>query len=463
MTRISKKDALPAWEKERGQDKLSFRGVEMWRLLVLGMVGAAVGFSQPVLVQMGPRSLALDFPSEIWPEWQGVVNIATEEVHARGLALAPIVQALGGMAEGHALFAISAGGEVSAVLTSADLASAVLAFFAEGKDLEGAPVLFVADVEKGRAIRWLFLDWNGEALPEVGNWPQKATLTLVTPEGERLFTLAQLEQTFLAVTYPGKYTRSSGEAVTAFWTGIPLRDLLGRWPEDTEIEVLAADGYRMRYRFGSLEDAEGMWILAFKQDGKYLPFNPGFFRLVKVGPANPHFPSAASARMVTKIEVRGEYRPYALRLTGAREHVFTRWDLEAGVACPCHAKEITATRKGETHTYTGIPLWRLLAYVDDEIAPAGTGLKYDDAAFNWELAKSGYLVEIRAADGFSQVIESGYLAGEDRFILALKVDGRFLTEEEGGPLLFVWDDGVFAPAGLKRVKWVTEVIIHPKE
>ncbi len=433
----------------------------MRKFPLLILVFGVLGLAQPVLIQMGPYSLAVDFPSEIWPKWQGILSVGGEEVRARGLFLAPIIQAFGGLPEGAQLFALSKDGKVAAALSAPDLFSAVLVFSEEEKDVEGRPLLFVGGVEKGREIRWLFLNWSGENLPEVERWPRDATLTLVTPEGERTFTLAELETTFFAVTYPGTYTRSSGEEVTALWTGFSLQDLLGNWPEDTEIEVLAADGYRMRYRYGSLSDAQGMWILAFKQDGKYLPFNPGYFRLVKAGPGNPRFLSAASARMVTRIEVRGQYRPYSLRLSGAQEKVFSRWDLEAGVACPCHAQKVVATHKGQAHTYIGIPIWRLLAYIDDEIAPAGTGLKYDDAAFNWEMAKSGYLVEIRAADGFSQVIPSAYLAGEDRFILALKVDGRFLDEEEGGPLLFLWDDGVSVPPGLKRVKWVTEIVIRP--
>ncbi|MCS7240789.1 MAG: molybdopterin-dependent oxidoreductase, partial [Candidatus Bipolaricaulota bacterium] len=387
-----------------------------------------------------------------------------QERPVQGLPLEPLVRALGGMGEKDRLFALSASDGVAAVLTHEEVRSAVLVFRIGGESFPEAPLLFWDPSRPPAAqVKGLVLNWQGERLPEVGLWPEKAVLTLVTPEGERPFTLAELETHFVAWTYPGSYVRGSGEKVTALWTGIPLGDLLGHWPADTEIEVVAADGYRMRYRYGALQDAEGMWLLAFKQDGKYLPFNPGYFRLVKAGPRNPSFPSAASARMVVRIEVRGKYRPYSLKLSGVRTHEFSRWDLELGVACPCRARAVTSTHKGETRVYVGIPLWRLLAYVDDEVVPAGLGLKYEDAAFNWELARGEYLVEIRAADGFSQVIPSAYLAGEDRFLLALKVDGRFLGEAEGGPLLFVWDDGVPVPARLKRVKWVTEILIRPKE
>ena len=429
-------------------------------LLVVGW--AALGMAGPVLLQMGPKSLALDFPSSVWPIWQGSLVFGGEERRAQGLPLAPIVRALGGMSEADVFFVFAPTGEVLARLGWEEVASAALVFSVEGESAVEAPLVWLPDQPSTFPVRWLVLNWQGERLPEVGVWPERASLTLATPAGERTFSLAELETTFVALTYPGTYTRSSGERVTSFWTGIPLWDLLGNWPADAEIEVVAADGYRMRYRYGSLQDGEGLWLLAFKQDGKYLPFNPGYFRLVKAGPGNPSFTAAASARMVARLEVRGPYQPYSLRLVGAREQVFSRWDLEVGIACPCHARAVISTHKGESHVYVGLPLWRLLAYVDDDVVPQGSGIKFDDGAFHWELAQSGYIVEIRGADGFSQVIPSAYLAGEDRFILALKVDGRFLSEEEGGPLLFVWDDGVSAPPGLKRVKWVTEILIRPK-
>ena len=432
----------------------------MHRLMFLMLAVVWSGLAQPVLLQLGPKSVALDFPNPIWPEWQGTVSLSSQEMVGQGLRLEPVVQALGGMAETDRLFVFASSGEPTAVLRAEEVRSAALLFRVEGTSPEILPLLVNEERVLASQVKWLVLNWQGERLSEVGVWPKQATVTFVTPEGERTFTIAELEMTFVSLTYPGSYTRSSGEKVTALWTGIPLGDLLGHWPEETELEVVAADGYRLRYRYGTLQDAEGFWILAFKQDGKYLPFNPGYFRLVRVGPGNPSFQSAASARMVSRIEVRRAYRPYTLRLIGTREQVFSRWDLEVGIACPCHASIVTATHKGETHVYVGLPLWRLLAYVDDDVVPVGTGIKFDDAAFNWELARGGYLVEIRAADGFSQVIPSSYLAGEDRFILALKVDGRFLMDEEGGPLFFVWDDGVPTPAGLKRVKWVTEIVIR---
>jgi len=423
--------------------------------LCVFVLAAAVGWAQPVLIQMGPKSLVLNFPSSVWPEWEGPLSPGGIPVH--GIPLKPVFEALGGLNEDQRVFVFTTEG-LQATLKKEAMERAIIGF-PWGEEFSQGPTLFAQNLTVP-GVRWLVVDWNGETLPEVGKWPKEAQLTLALPEGERTFTLAELEQRFVAVTYPGSYVTSSGRVVSAVYTGFLLSDLFGDWPEDAELEVVAADGYRMRYRYGSLSDSEGTWILAFKRDGKYMPFNPGYFRMVKVGPKNPRFQSAASAKMVVRIEIHGQYTPYSLRLLGVGEKIFSRWDLESAVACPCRAQAVTSTHKGATHSYIGLPLWRLLAYVDDERSPEGFGVKYDNAAFNWEKAQGGYLVEIRGKDGFSQTIPSSFLAGNDQFILALKVDGRFLSEEEGGHLFFVWDDGAEAPVNLKRVKWVTEIVIH---
>lgn len=466
-------------------------------LLALAVGGLA--FPQAVLVQVRERSIAVDPATlDLWPSLSGTVCYQVPAgsegkpdwglPHSySGVPLAALVDALGGMGEGDVLWVIGLDGSTLAlpwavVYGRSPLGPPILAFARDGLRgpawPEGSELIFLApdgevSVEDQlsalgevataglvvKAVTWIVVNWDGSSLPEVGRWPAKALLTL-TAEGERTLTLREIETHFAAITFPGTYVTSAGRPVTALWTGISLTDLLGNLPEDTEIELVAADGYRMRYRYGNLSDAEGIWILAFKQDGKYMPFNPGYFRMVKVGPKNPRFSTSASAKMVVRVEVRGAYEPHLLRLLWVEERVFTRWELEVGVACPCRAVTVLVTHKGETRAYTGFPLWRLVAYVDDDLAPPQErGIYYDDAHFNDELAQAGYLVEIRGADDFVQTLSSPLLARDDRFIIALKVDGRFLTKEDGGPLLFVWDDSASAPAKLKWVKWVTEIVL----
>jgi hypothetical protein len=261
------------------------------RKLCVFVLVAAVGWAQPVLVQMGPKSLVLNFPSSVWPEWEG--PLSPGGIPVRGIPLKPVFEALGGLKEDQTVFVFTQEG-LQATLKKDALEGAILGFPWEEEFSQG-PTLFGRDFAIP-GVRWLFVDWQGETLPEVGKWPEEARLTLATPEGERTFTLSELEQRFVALTYPGSYVTSSGRVVSSVYTGFLLSDLLGNWPEDAELEVVAADGYRMRYRYGSLSDSEGTWILAFKQDGKYMPFNPGYFRMVKVGPGNPRFQSSASGK-----------------------------------------------------------------------------------------------------------------------------------------------------------------------
>ncbi|MCR4392567.1 MAG: molybdopterin-dependent oxidoreductase [Candidatus Acetothermia bacterium] len=480
-------------------------------LLAVVLVALAVGaWAQAVLVQVGDRSLAVDLADDLWPTLSGTVRYQGptlspndpnwKPAHSyRGIPLAPLVEALGGMQEGDLLHVIAVDGYTKAlpravVTGQSPLGTPILAFERDGVRIpaweEGPELVFLpadgavsnedmlaalgerAHFFQGlpsttgllvKAVQWLVVNWDASfaALPAVGAWPEEATVTVASTE-ERTYTMRELETHFAAVTGPGTFVNRVGREIGARYTGIPLADLLGPWPPDTEVEAVAADGYRMRYRYGDLVEQDWIWILAFKQDGVYLPFDPGYFRLVKVGPGNPRFESARSARMVIRVEVHGTYESYTLRLQGQVERTFTRAELEAGVGCPCHARTVTATRNGEAHAYSGLPLWRLLAYVDDDrFPPAELGIHYDDADFNDALAAGGYTVEIRAADGFSQRIPVRYLARDDRYILALQVDGRFLAAADGGPLLLVWDDAAPVPEGLRRVKWVAEIVIRP--
>jgi hypothetical protein len=193
-----------------------------------------------------------------------------------------------------------------------------------------------------------------------------------------------------------------------------------------------------------------------------MPLDPGYLRIVQVGEANPHFTSSLSARMVERIEVLGEYSPYALTLVGESTRVFTRGELEAGIGCPCHTATVTVTSKGETATFSGLPLWRLLAYVDGGTAPAADeGIHYNDEDFDSEKAARGYTITLRAEDGYTQTVSSALVARDDRFIVAFKKNGAFLDASTDGAMRFVFDDSVVLPAGtsLKSVKFLTTVLL----
>ena len=315
-----------------------------------------------------------------------------------------------------------------------------------------------------RRSLWLIAPAICIGLLAVNGWAQDdAILTVVRGEETRTYTIADLEEMDVAAGL-GTFTRTTGTDYTATYTGIPMATLIGNVPADTTIRVTASDGYSMNYEAGMLLDrSEGTWILAYMEDGEYMPLDPGYFRIVQVGEENPHFSSSLSARMVATIEVLGTYEEYSLLLTGAVERLFARGELEAGIGCPCHTSTVTVTSKGETHTYTGLPLWRLIAYVDDDVFPAPEeGIHYNDEDFSDALAATGYVITLTASDGYAQSVTADLIARDDRFVVAFKMDGVFLDPASSGYMRFVHDDSVELAdeVSLKSVKFLAEILLH---
>jgi len=317
-----------------------------------------------------------------------------------------------------------------------------------------------------RRSPWLIVIGICVGLWVVAGWAEEtgddALLTLVRGEETRTYTIADLEQMHV-ITAPGTFTKSTGTVYVATYTGVPLAALIGNVPADTTIRVTASDGYSMNYEAGMLFDQSGgTWILAYMENGEYMPLDPGYFRIVQVGEENPHFTSSLSARMVAKIEVLGTYEEYSLLVSGAVERLFARGELEAGIGCPCHTATVTVRRVGETHTYTGLPLWRLIGYVDDDIFPVPEeGIHYNDEDFNDTLAAMGYGITLVASDGYTQSVTADLIARDDRFIVAFKVDGVFLDPASDGYMRFVYDDLVelTEEVQLKSVKFLEAITL----
>lgn len=323
---------------------------------------------------------------------------------------------------------------------------------------------------RGTHVAYLIVNYDGGAPPTApAAAPTASTvsagevlLTVVQEGASRAFTLADL-QGLDRVTGQGRYTNSAGVDYPATYAGVPFLTLLGSAPADATVLVTATDGYSMNYLASQLlDESTGTWILAYEENGAPLAEGVGPLRVVQVGENNPHFESAISAKMVERIEVLGQYVDYTLVVRGAVTRVFPRAELEAGIGCPCHAVTVTATLKGETHTYTGLPLWRLVAYVDDERYPGPEeGIHYDDVDFNDAFAQAGYTVTLVASDGYAQTVAASVVARDDRFIVALKKDGAFFDPAVDGYLRFLYDDSVKLPQGtsLKSVKLLVEVRI----
>ncbi len=181
-------------------------------------------------------------------------------------------------------------------------------------------------------VACLIVNYAGGALPTKptqGATPPAAGVSLKVVKGgtESIYTLADLE-TLDTITAPGTFTTSAGIDYSATYTGVPLATLIGNVPADATVRVTASDGYSMNYQAGMLLGrTEGTWILAYKENGAYMPSDPGPLRVVFVGEANPHF-----AELSLREDGRANRGPGNLRALLARPERRRDEDLHAGRA-----------------------------------------------------------------------------------------------------------------------------------
>jgi len=467
----------------------------------------------PVFVNHGERQVEVDLlqlPRETWRvAYQGPAlapgdeNWKISHIYS-GVRLSDVLAAIDPLAEGDMISAVAGDGWAKALPTNVlsgetEAGEIMLALSREGGDTDpwdDAPMLVFAPPDGVFSNRDMLLSFGPDLAhyhagkPSTMGFLVKSVLYLIVnydgrfpglPSSESESIVEETAGAFIdlvkggetrrlecedlkamtTITGAGTFTNSIGEDHSATYTGVPLASLIGNVSTDATICVTASDGYAMNYEAGMVLDrSEGTWILAYYENGEPLDESKGPFRIVLVGENNPDFESALSAKMVRQIEILGTYEEYTLLLAGAVERLFARGELEAGVGCSCHTATVSVTSKGETKTYTGIPLWRLLGWVDDEVFPVeDLGIHYDDEDFNDTLAAGAYTITLLAADGYSQSVTSDLIARDDRFIVAFKADGVFLDAESNGYMRFVYDSSVELPEGvsLKSVKSLAEI------
>jgi hypothetical protein len=486
-------------------------------LFVMGLIWAAAA-AEPLTVYVQTEAGFVEVSLDGFPLIDGTVAYegpASEDGEAnwkaehtyKGISIASILASVGGIASSDTLGIVAIDGwhkMLPGSVLSGDTAAGVPILAIErdgqsGEDWEDGPMLIFLPVDEGfanddmlaalgselshyfgdapsttgmmvKGVAYLVPNYDGSTLPlqpetvslEQASFPEGNVLTVVRGDDSLAYTLEDIEA-FETINAQGTFTTSTNADYEASYVGVPMTTFIGNVNADATIRVTAADGYSMNYPAATFQDtSEGTWILAYKENGEYMPFDPGYFRIVMVGQDNPHFSSALSAKMVVLIEVIGVYVDYSLEMSGEVDRTFSRSELEEGVGCPCHVATVSVTSKGVTSEYTGIPLWRLIAFVDDDIFPmADLGLHYNDSDFNDELASSGYAIDLVASDGYTQTVTSDMIAQDERFIVAFKKDGIFLDPSSNGYMRFIFDDSVELPEGsnLRSVKFLAEILL----
>ena len=154
-----------------------------------------------------------------------------------------------------------------------------------------------------------------------------------------------------------------------------------------------------------------------------------------------------SAQMVDLIQIIPKPDDWTLALNGALSEKIGRGYFESGLTCTFVKGTPTdhqASYIEDGREWSGMPLWLLVGFVDDENAHIGM-------SYNIELAEAGYDITVIGADGSEIIIDSRDADRSSDYIIANTVDGKIISEEDGGPIRLVG-------AGLSADKQMNHVV-----
>lgn len=111
---------------------------------------------------------------------------------------------------------------------------------------------------------------------------------------------------------------------------------------------------------------------------------------------------------------------WTLVLDGAKTEMVTKTYFEQGLACAGSGHQVFGT-DGDGNEWGGVPLWLLVAMVDDDPDEVP-----DHFNFNDDLADQHYEVKVIASDGWSAVFDSADIARSSNYIVANTLNGSAL-------------------------------------
>ena len=227
------------------------------------------------------------------------------------------------------------------------------------------------------------------------------------------------------------------------WTGIPLWLLVGRIDDNVShkglsynrdmadnyayrINVIAKDGYSIELNSSFVKMNQNI-LLANELDSSQLPEKYWPLRLVGSDlEKDQMIRNVATIELVYNeswIEEPVDWGPdWNLTLMGYMNETMTRDEFIMGAICPDTNHTATWT-VGDGHEWTGIPLWLLVGRVDDSES-------HGPGAYNTTLADEGYLVYVKASDGYKKSLDSYTVKHNDDLIIAYSFDGNHLPIAE---------------------------------
>ena len=289
--------------------------------------------------------------------------------------------------------------------------------------------------ETATALIQIEVDLDGSVTPTPTPTPSGWSITL---EGTSTETVDQdYFEDGIACGHVATYTDENG----GVWSGMPLWYLVGLVDDDKRhgsgafneelaaqgysIRVTSDDGYAINFESASVAKNDEI-IVANTLNGTELPETIGeknkpCWPLQLIG---PDVSAGQKVGAITSIELIGLSEPsdeWEITLSGAFNRTLTQAEFEDGV--DCHGESYTDE---SMQVWTGIPLWFLVAVVDDM-----------EAGNHWTLnetrAAEGYTVRVTASDGFNATFNSADIARNDSYLVADKMNAAPLPANGDKP------------------------------
>jgi DMSO/TMAO reductase YedYZ molybdopterin-dependent catalytic subunit len=277
------------------------------------------------------------------------------------------------------------------------------------------------------------------AIPPTASPVPQPVLQIVGPSGSKSLSLEDLKKLEVIQGEAG-FKSSTGKITPPLpHRGVSLKklaELLGPLDPGMGVNAVAKDGYAITFSYDQLtngtftayDPATGEELkspgnltamLAFERDGQPLPEeSDGTLRVVIISPKRDQVTDGHwSVKWVTELDVKPLVADWTLALNGGIQAEIDRATFESCVGC--HKATWTDDK---AQVWTGVPLWLLMGYADDEV-------KHQGPAFNEELAKAGYKVEVVAKDGYKASLDSAPLARQNDVLVASLVNDNPLPEQ----------------------------------
>ncbi len=211
-------------------------------------------------------------------------------------------------------------------------------------------------------------------------------------------------------------------------------------------DFLAFRGYNVRITSedgsylilnSSITTRNNALILAHIRNGINLPTDEFPIRLV-----SPELPESQWLKKIVSIRIENitdfdfaKQIHLTSEINSSLSTNLTMNEFIAIVSCPHHSSAFNITNFDEiTITYTGLPLYILIAIIDG--ADSGTHYKGFNYDFNYDLASTGYIVQVIAENGTYMEFMSQDLINNPSFLLAYLQDGSPLVASES-PWIFI--------------------------